>query len=108
MDQLPIRKNGDSAHTIPIGDLTVENIVYWMCLIEYVQKVDADPNDEDDRIHDVICELNVYIAYLLEFINSIELPTDSTESWEVEENEFKLLLLLDILMSFDLGDEVGR
>lgn len=108
LDQLPIRKNGEFAHTIPVDALTVENIVYWQCLVEYVQQVDDEAADEDERIHDVIPELTVYTDYLLEFTNSIELPADATESWAAQENEFKLLLLLDILMRFDLGDEIGR
>lgn len=110
LDQLPISKTGEFAFCIPTEELTMENIVFWQCLCEHIKRIDENGDDEDDRFHDAICELSVFIDYLTTFIDHCNQVATTVDpgSWDVEENQYKLLLLVEILMKFDLGDEIGR
>lgn len=45
---------------IPIQNLTIEGALFWMSLVEYIQK----KNDEDDRLEDVICDLSTFCDYV--------------------------------------------
>lgn len=109
LNQLAISKTGEFAYCIPIEELTTEDIVYWQCVVEHIKRVDENGDDEFDRFHEAICELSVFIEYLTKFIeHSNEIRTADPDSFEADESQYKLLLLIEILMKFDLGDEVGR
>lgn len=126
MEQLPLSATGDIKNCIPFDQLTVELAVFWLSIVEYVQHIDAIANDDaaaaaaggtdddDDEVEgqlqNVICELSTFCEYLSKYINYMrETATeDSIESWNAQENEYKLHILIEILMKFDLGDEIGR
>lgn len=66
---------GEFDKLVPFEKLTVEAAVYWLSLIEYLQKNDIsrkrsgdDDDDEDaesvDRVHEVIGELSTFCDYL--------------------------------------------
>lgn len=108
MDQLPLSTSGEFVMCIPFEKLTVELIVFWLAIVEYVQQTDTNEDDEDQLQH-VICELSVFCEYLSKYINYIrEAATEDSESWNAQENQYKLHILIEILMKFDLGDEIGR
>lgn len=89
--------------------MTVELVVYWLSLVEYIQETDNNQSEEDDQLQDIICELTTFCEYLTKYINYIrETATNDPESWETQENQYKLNLLIEILLKFDLGDEIGR
>lgn len=108
LDQLPLSASGDFVKTIPFDQLTVELAVYWLAIVEFIQQTDTNEDDEDQLQH-VICELSTFCEYLSKYINYMrETDTTDTESWNAQENEYKLHILIEILMRFDLGDEIGR
>lgn len=112
---------GDFKNCIPFEQLTVELAVFWLSIVEYVQHIDATANDtagdvvdDDDEVEgqlqNVICELSTFCEYLSKYISYMRdtATEDSIESWNAQENEYKLHILIEILMKFDLGDEIGR
>lgn len=105
---MPLSANGEFVKCIPFDQLTVELAVFWLGIVEYVQEIDTNEDDEDQLQH-VICELSTFCEYLSKYINYMrESDTEDSESWNAQENEYKLHILIEILMKFDLGDEVGR
>lgn len=109
LSQLPLSNTGDYTKCIPFEKLTVEMVVYWLSMVEYIQETDANEEDEDEQLLQVICELSTFCEYLTKYINYIrESASDDPESWETQENQYKLHLLIEILLRFDLGDEIGR
>lgn len=123
MDQLPLSANGEFKTCIPFKQLTVELAVFWLSIVEYVQHIDANVNntagggggdDDDEEVEDqlqnVICELSTFCEYLSKYILHMRETTasENIESWSAQENEYKLHILIEILMKFDLGDEIGR
>lgn len=106
---MPLANNGDFVKCIPFEKLTVELVVYWLSLVEYIQETDINEDEEDDQLQHVICELTTFCEYLTKYISYIrESASDDPESWESQENQYKLHLLIEILLKFDLGDEIGR
>lgn len=109
LGQLPLTNNGDFVKCIPFEKLTVELVVYWLSLVEYIQETDANGDEEDDQLQNVICELTTFCEYLTKYISYIrDSASDDPESWELQDNQYKLHLLIEILLKFDLGDEIGR
>lgn len=111
LEQLPLAPEGEFARCIPFPSLTVELAVYWLALVEFIQKMDTSIEDADveGQLQYAICELSSFCEYLSKYINYIkEVETGDPESWEAQENQFKLHILIEILLTFDLGDEVGR
>lgn len=126
LDQLPLSSAGDFKKCIPFERLTVELAVFWLSIVEYVQQIDAnndnscgggggsvdddDENEVEDQLQHVICELSTFCEYLSKYISYMRdtATEDSIESWNTQENEYKLHILIEILMKFDLGDEIGR
>lgn len=108
LEQLPLSKAGGFTKCIPFEKLSVEIIVYWLALVEYIQQTDTN-EDEEDQLQYVICELSTFCEYLTEYINYIrETPAEDPESWDIQEDQYRLCLLIEILLRFDLGDEIGR
>lgn len=110
LTQLPISKTDELAYCVPIEHLTVDVIIYWHSVIEYIQQIDNNAEDEEDeRFYEAICELSTFITYLYKYVDHyLEICSNDPDSWEAEEGRFKLLLLIETLKLFDLGDEVGR
>lgn len=93
---------------IPFEKLTVELAVLWLAVVEFIQQTDTNEDDEDQLQH-VICELSVFCEYLTKYISQIkDSAAEDSESWNAQENQYKLHILIEILMKFDLGDEIGR
>lgn len=108
LDQLPLSTSGEFVTCIPFEKLTVELTVFWLAIVEYVQQTDTNEDDEDQLQH-VICELSTFCEYLSKYINYIrETTAEDSDSWNAQENQYKLHILIEILMKFDLGDEIGR
>lgn len=112
IERLPLSTNGEFVKCIPFEKLTVELIVYWLSIVEFIQKTDTN-EDEEDQLQYAICELTVFCDYLTKYIGYIkeikDLATDSeTAEWLELESQYKLQLLIEILLTFDLGDEIGR
>lgn len=94
---------------IPFEKLTVELAVFWLAVVEFVQQTDTNEEDDEDQLQHVICELSTFCEYLSKYINFIkESATEDSESWNAQENQYKLHILIEILLKFDLGDEIGR
>lgn len=93
---------------IPFEKLTVELAVLWLAIVEFIQQTDTN-DDEEDQLQHVICELSIFCEYLSKYISYIkESATEDSDSWNAQENQYKLHILIEILMKFDLGDEIGR
>lgn len=109
LDQLPLSTSGEFITCIPFEKLTVELTVFWLAIVEYIQQTDTNEDDEDQLQH-VICELSTFCEYLSKYINYIKETTEAedSDSWNTQENQYKLHILIEILMKFDLGDEIGR
>lgn len=130
---LPLTAEGEIEKCIPFSELSVEMAVYWLSLIEFLQEVNFESDDED-RLQDAICELSTFCDYLTKYVSilfarwppcnhSIELfsdfrfsnymkqaasETDENQGWTIQENQYKFQILIEILLKFDLGDEIGR
>lgn len=108
LDQLPLSSSGEFVTCIPFDKLTVELAVFWLAIVEFIQQTDTNEDDEDQLQH-VICELSTFCEYLSKYIGHVkEAATEDSESWVAQENQYKLHILIEILMKFDLGDEIGR
>lgn len=77
----------------------MEMTLYWQCLVEYFQ---ADMAEELDLI---LPELSTFCAYVETYCQT---QKDEMDKFELMEFQYKLLSLVEILYSFDLGDEIGR
>lgn len=60
IETLPLATEGEFEKCVPFNKLSVECIVYWLSLIEYLQKVEG----EEDCSHDAICELSTFCDYV--------------------------------------------
>lgn len=108
LDQLPLSTSGEFITCIPFEKLTVELAVFWLAIVEFIQQIDTNEDDEDQLQH-VICELSTFCDYLSKYISYIkDAATEDSDSWSAQENQYKLHILIEILMKFDLGDEIGR
>uniref|UniRef100_A0A1A9Z578 Nuclear condensin complex subunit 3 C-terminal domain-containing protein n=1 Tax=Glossina pallidipes TaxID=7398 RepID=A0A1A9Z578_GLOPL len=96
---LVLETEGDFYRCVPHEKLTMEMTLYWQCLVEYFQ---ADMAEELDLI---LPELSTFCAYVE---NYCQTQKDEMDKFELMEFQYKLLSLVEILYSFDLGDEIGR
>ncbi|XP_055374016.1 condensin complex subunit 3 isoform X2 [Condylostylus longicornis] len=86
---------------VPHEKLKIEVSIYWICLIEYLQQQMADEIDV------IIPELSTFCLYILKFCELRKLSNDD-DKWRKMENQYILLGLMEIVYTFDLGDEIGR
>lgn len=98
LEQLPIDKE---TKLIPVNKLTSETVLYWKCLVKYLQNESC--TEELERI---LPELSTFCNYISDFLMTISMP--QTETWVNHMNKFILLQLFEITTTYDLSDEVGR
>lgn len=72
---------------------------YWQCLTEYLQ------NEMAEELDQVIPELSIFCAYVESYCQTRKTDMDKFEAMEFQ---YILLSLMEILYTFDLGDEIGR
>lgn len=95
---MPIDKN---TRLIPVASLTNENVLYWKCIIQHLQRLSCT-----EELELIIPELSEFCKYICDFITLIS--SQSYETWEKESHKFILLQLFEISTMYDLSDEVGR
>lgn len=96
---LELEEEGEYYRCVPYESLTLEMAFYWQCLTEYLQSEMAEELDQ------VIPELSVFCAYVETFYQKRKPLMDKFEAMEFQ---FVLLSLIEILHTYDLGDEIGR
>uniref|UniRef100_A0A1A9WZL3 Nuclear condensin complex subunit 3 C-terminal domain-containing protein n=1 Tax=Glossina brevipalpis TaxID=37001 RepID=A0A1A9WZL3_9MUSC len=95
---LALETEGDFYRCVPYEKLTMETALYWQCLTKYFQSEMAEQLDL------ILPELSTFCAYVEAYCQTqkdMNVP-------EFMEFQYTLLSLVEILYSFDLGDEVGR
>ncbi|XP_030372995.1 condensin complex subunit 3 [Scaptodrosophila lebanonensis] len=97
--QLPLSEDCELHRCVPHEELTVELVLYWQCLSGYLQRTHADECDQ------VLPELSVFCAYVEKFCHFQKPDMDKFAQVEFQ---CMLLSLVEILHSYDLGDEIGR
>ncbi|KAL6264149.1 hypothetical protein P5V15_004228 [Pogonomyrmex californicus] len=98
LEQVPIDKN---TKLIPLTSLTNENVFYWKCVIQHLQRLSYI-----EGLELIIPELSEFCKYIYDFITLIS--SQLYETWEKENHNFILLQLFEISTTYDLSDEVGR
>ncbi|XP_053966017.1 condensin complex subunit 3 [Anastrepha ludens] len=96
---VPLEKDGETHSCVPYEKLSMEIALYWQCLTEFLQ---AELAEEFDLI---VPELSAFCIYVEKFC---QLQKPDMDKFELMEFQYKLLSLMEILYTFDLGDEIGR
>ncbi|KAL1398235.1 hypothetical protein pipiens_009123 [Culex pipiens pipiens] len=98
--------------TIPLKNLTIETAICWQALLEFLQHTESD-------------ELDAYMVDLMAFCNYIKTFADTptlcnyirqlaydssmtTDKLQKMYFQSMMQVLLEIVASYDMGDEVGR
>ncbi|XP_017031434.1 condensin complex subunit 3 [Drosophila kikkawai] len=95
---LPLSDDCELHRCIPHDLLTVELLLYWQCLSEFLE-TQADETDP------VLPELSVFCSYVEKFCLFQKPDMDKFAQIEFQN---MLLSLVEMLQSYDLGDEIGR
>ncbi|XP_037713244.1 condensin complex subunit 3 [Drosophila subpulchrella] len=98
IEQLPLSDDCELHRCIPHELLTVELLLYWQCLSEYLET-------EAPETESVLPELSVFCNYMDKFCQFQKPDMDKFAQVEFQN---MLLSLVEILESYDLGDEIGR
>lgn len=98
IEQLPIDKE---TKLIPMNKLSSETVLYWRCLVKYVQRESCT-----EELETILPELSMFCNYISDFLTAIS--TQQTETWVNHMQKFVLLQLFEIVTTYDLSDEVGR
>ncbi|XP_017077993.1 condensin complex subunit 3 [Drosophila eugracilis] len=98
IEQLPLSDDCELHRCIPHELLTVELLIYWQCLSEYLET-------EAPEMESVLPELSVFCKYMEKFCQFQKPDMDKFAQVEFQN---MLLSLVEILESYDLGDEIGR
>ncbi|XP_043642298.1 condensin complex subunit 3 [Drosophila teissieri] len=98
IDQLPLSEDCELHRCIPHESITVELLLYWQCLSEYL-------DTEAPEMESVLPELSVFCTYMEKFCQFQKPDMDKFAQVEFQN---MLLSLVEILESYDLGDEIGR
>lgn len=72
---------------------------YWQCLTEYLQ------NEMAEELDIIVPELSIFCNYVESYCQTRKSEMDKFEAMEFQ---YILLSLMEILYTFDLGDEIGR
>ncbi|XP_022229837.2 condensin complex subunit 3 [Drosophila obscura] len=99
MAQLPLSDDCELHRCVPLENLNVELLLYWQCLGEYLESTQANESDQ------VLPELSVFCSYVDKFCQFQKPDMDKFAQIEFQS---MLLSLVEILDSYDLGDEIGR
>ncbi|XP_005045481.1 PREDICTED: condensin complex subunit 3 [Ficedula albicollis] len=103
-------KNLDSRKLIPLEDLTVENVLYWRCLCEYLK---SKGEEGEVVLEEVLPEPVIYADYLLSYLQNMPiLSEEQKEDFNCFENlmtkEFIGQQLILIIGCMDTMEEGGR
>ncbi|KAH8389689.1 condensin complex subunit 3 [Drosophila serrata] len=98
IELLPLSDDCELHRCIPQEQLNVELLLYWQCLSEFLetQSYETDP---------VLPELSVFCSYVEKFCLFQKPDMDKFAQIEFQN---MLLSLVEMLQSYDLGDEIGR
>lgn len=99
MSCLYLEEEGDYYRCVPFDRLNLEMAFYWQCLTEYLQ------NEMAEELDQVIPELSTFCSYVESYCQTRKSEMDKFEAMEFQ---YILLSLMEILYTFDLGDEIGR
>lgn len=98
--------------TVPLENLTIETAVCWQALLEFLQKT------ESDELDSLMVDLSTFCSYIKVFAetptacNYIRLlaedPSMITDKLQKMYFQSMLQILLEIVDSYDFGDEFGR
>ncbi|XP_019888432.1 condensin complex subunit 3 isoform X2 [Ooceraea biroi] len=91
----------NNTRLIPLANLSNENVLYWKCVIQHLQRLSYT-----EELELIIPELSQFCKYICDYIAHIS--SKSYEAWEQECHKFILLQLFEISKAYDLSDEVGR
>ncbi|XP_034476603.1 condensin complex subunit 3-like isoform X1 [Drosophila innubila] len=97
--QLPLSADCELHRCVPHEELTVELLLYWQCLSSYLQQTIAD------EFELILPELSVFCDYVKKFC---QFQKPEMDNFAQIEFQCMLLSLVEILQTYDLGDEVGR
>lgn len=98
LEQVPVDKN---TRVILLSDLSNENILYWKCVIQYLQQHSCT-----EELELIIPELSAFCEYIRSF--TAHISAAKYELWEKQCHKFILVQLFEICKTYDLSDEVGR
>ncbi|KAL0123746.1 hypothetical protein PUN28_005921 [Cardiocondyla obscurior] len=98
LEQVPLDKD---SKLIPLNNLTIENALYWKCVIQHLHRLSCV-----EELEIIIPELSEFSKYISSFIS--RMSSQSYEAWVDECHKFILLQLFEISTTYDLSDEMGR
>ncbi|KAH8277757.1 hypothetical protein KR018_005347, partial [Drosophila ironensis] len=98
VSQLPLSDDCELHRCVPLEFLNVELLLYWQCLSEYLETSAAETDP-------VLPELSVFCNYVQKFCQFQKPEMDKFAQVEFQN---MLLSLVEILLAYDLGDEIGR
>lgn len=96
---LPLSEDCDLHRCVPHEELTVELLLYWQCLSDYLQQSLAD------EFELILPELSVFCEYVKKFC---QFQKPDMDKFAQIEFQCMLLSLVEMLQTYDLGDEIGR
>ncbi|XP_055535074.1 condensin complex subunit 3 [Wyeomyia smithii] len=96
--------------TVPLENLTIETVICWQALLDFLQKT------ESDELESLMVDLSVFCQYIKVFTdnpsvcNYIRILADDSSMIRLQKMYFQSMLqiLLEIIDSYDFGDEFGR
>ncbi|KAH8299438.1 hypothetical protein KR044_001461, partial [Drosophila immigrans] len=99
VDQLPLSEDCELHRCVPHEALTVELLLYWQSLSDYLQHSMAD------EFELILPELSVFCDYVTKFC---QFQKPEMDKFAQIEFQCMLLSLVEMLHTYDLGDEIGR
>ncbi|XP_062133815.1 condensin complex subunit 3 [Drosophila sulfurigaster albostrigata] len=99
LEQLPLSEDCELHRCVPHETLTVELLLYWQCLSDYFQQSNAD------EFELILPELSVFCDYIKKFC---QFQKPEMDKFAQIEFQCMLLSLVEMLQTYDLGDEIGR
>lgn len=98
VEQVPV---DEDTKLIPIDKLSAENVVYWRCVIEHLQREKIT-----EKLESILPDLIYYCEYVKSFAEMMR--QGNWEPWKEDNFSFIFYELFEIAKTYDLGDEVGR
>ncbi|XP_060659779.1 LOW QUALITY PROTEIN: condensin complex subunit 3 [Drosophila nasuta] len=99
LEQLPLSEDCELHRCVPHETLTVELLLYWQYLSDYFQQSNAD------EFELILPELTVFCDYIKKFC---QFQKPEMDKFAQIEFQCMLLSLVEMLQTYDLGDEIGR
>lgn len=88
---------------IPLSKLTIENVIYWRCLREFI--VNSDMPEKDEMLEELFPGLSTFCNYIQEYQKKLSTLKDIWDKMEFEQILHELFYMLS---EYDFSDEVGR